>query len=250
MSQPVLLEELRREIAALGPLPRHVAIIMDGNGRWARGRGRPRIFGHQAGRKSVRECVEGCRELGVEVLTLYTFSQENWHRPKAEIHALMAFLEATLKEERAELKKHGIRLGAIGRLTDLPPPVRKALDETIEELSDGSGMLLNLALSYGGRAEIVDAAREIAREVSAGTLAPETLDEATFARHLYTADLPDPDLLIRTSGELRVSNFLLWQLAYAEIYFTELYWPDFDKEQLFKAVREYQRRDRRFGRVQ
>ena len=249
MNQKALLEELRREIAELGSLPRHVAIIMDGNGRWASDRGRPRIFGHQAGRKSVRECVEGCRELGVEVLTLYTFSQENWHRPKAEVQALMAFLEGTLREEREELKKFGIRLGAIGRLADLPGPVRAALDETIAYLADGRKMLLNLALSYGGRAEIVDAARAAAGAVASGTLTPEALDEAAFARYLYTADLPDPDLLIRTSGELRVSNFLLWQLAYAEIYFTDLYWPDFDQEQLFKAVREYQRRDRRFGRV-
>jgi undecaprenyl diphosphate synthase len=242
-------DELRREIAAAGSVPRHVAVIMDGNGRWARERGQPRIFGHRAGRKSVREAVEGCRELGVEILTLYTFSMENWGRPAAEIGALMGFLEATLREEREELKKNGIRMGVIGRVQDLPDAVRAALAETIEFLAGGPGMLLNLALSYGGRTEIVDAARAVAEAVRAGRLDPAALDEAAFARHLYTADLPDPDLLIRTSGELRLSNFLLWQLAYAEIWVTDLYWPDFRKEHLFQAVRDFQRRERRFGRV-
>ena len=244
-----VLEELRKELIAAGPIPRHVAIIMDGNGRWAKQRGQPRIVGHQAGRKPVREVVEGCRELGIEVLTLYTFSVENWQRPQAEIKALMAFLEATLREEKAELKKNGIRLGVVGRPQDLPLPVRKALDDTIEELSGGRGMLLNLALSYGGRTEIVDAARAIAEEALNGTLDPARLDEAGFSRHLYTAGIPDPDLLIRTSGELRLSNFLLWQLAYAEIWVTELFWPDFRKEHLFLAVRDFQGRDRRYGKV-
>lgn len=230
-------------------VPRHVAVIMDGNGRWARDRGQPRIFGHQAGRKPVREVVEGCRELGIEALTLYTFSVENWQRPAAEVMALMAFLEATLREEKAELKKNGIRLGVIGRPQDLPAPVRKALDETIAELAGGGGMLLNLALSYGGRTEIVDAARAIAEDAAAGKLDPALLSEAAFAGRLYTAGIPDPDLLIRTSGEMRLSNFLLWQLAYAEIWVTELYWPDFGKEHLFLAVRDFQRRDRRFGKV-
>jgi undecaprenyl diphosphate synthase len=243
------LDELRRDIRAAGAGPRHVAVIMDGNGRWAQERGQPRIFGHRAGRKSVREVVEGCRELGVSILTLYTFSVENWQRPEAEIKALMGFLEATLREEKAELKKNGIRLGVIGRTKDLPAPVRKALDDTIAELSGGKDMLLNLALSYGGRTEIVDAARELAVEAAAGRLDPDAIDEAAFARRLYTADLPDPDLLIRTSGEMRLSNFLLWQLAYAEIWVTDLYWPDFRKEHLFTAVRDFQRRERRFGRV-
>jgi undecaprenyl diphosphate synthase len=243
------LDELRRDIRAAGACPRHVAVIMDGNGRWAQERGQPRIFGHRAGRKSVREVVEGCRELNVSILTLYTFSVENWQRPEAEIKALMGFLEATLRDEKAELKKNGIRLGVIGRTQDLPAPVRKALDDTIDELSGGTGMLLNLALSYGGRTEIVDAARDLAEEAAAGRLDPATIDEAAFARRLYTGTLPDPDLLIRTSGEMRLSNFLLWQLAYAEIWVTDLYWPDFRKEHLFTAVRDFQRRERRFGRV-
>jgi len=242
-------EALREELKATGPIPRHVAIIMDGNGRWARERGQPRVFGHQAGRKPVREVVEGCRELGIDTLTLYTFSVENWQRPEAEVKALMAFLEATLREEKAELKKNGIRLGVIGRPQDLPAPVQKTLNDTIDDLAGGRGMLLNLALSYGGRTEIVDAARRVAEEAVAGQLDPAALDEAAFARRLYTADIPDPDLLIRTSGELRLSNFLLWQLAYAEIWVTELFWPDFRKEHLFLAVRDFQKRDRRFGKV-
>lgn len=243
------IDELRRDIREAGAVPRHVAVIMDGNGRWAQERGQPRIFGHRAGRKPVRDVVEGCRELGISILTLYTFSVENWQRPEAEIRALMGFLEATLRDEKAELKKNGIRLGVIGRTQDLPAPVRDALDDTIAELSGGGDMLLNLALSYGGRTEIVDAARALADEAAAGRLDPATIDEAAFARRLYTANLPDPDLLIRTSGEMRLSNFLLWQLAYAEIWVTDLYWPDFRKEHLFTAVRDFQRRERRFGRV-
>jgi undecaprenyl diphosphate synthase len=242
-------DELRREIASLGQVPRHVAIIMDGNGRWARERGRPRIFGHQSGRKSVRECVEGARELGIEILTLYTFSMENWQRPAAEIKALMSFLEATLREERNELKENGVSLGVIGRVQDLPPAVRTALHETIDYLKGGTKLLLNLAISYGGRTEIVDAARDLAQKCRSGEIDPERIDEAEFARHLYTGGMPDPDLLIRTSGEMRLSNFLLWQLAYSEIWVTDLYWPDFRKEHLFQAVRDYLGRDRRFGRV-
>ncbi len=246
---PSKTDALKREIAGLGAVPRHVAIIMDGNGRWAQERNRPRIFGHKAGRTSVRECVEGCRELGVEILTLYTFSVENWQRPEAEIRALMGFLEATLKEERDELKENRVRLGVIGRTQDLPAPVQDALNATIDFLKDGDKLLLNLALSYGGRTEIVDAARALAREAAEGKLDPAALDEAEFARRLYTASMVDPDLLIRTSGEMRLSNFLLWQLAYSEIWVTELYWPDFRKEHLFQAVRDFQLRDRRFGRV-
>jgi undecaprenyl diphosphate synthase len=242
-------DELKKEIASLGEVPRHVAIIMDGNGRWASERGRPRIFGHKAGRKSVRECVEGCRELSIETLTLYTFSMENWQRPAAEIKALMGFLEATLKEERAELRENGVRLGVIGRIQDLPVSVRGALDETIDYLKGGTRLLLNLAISYGGRTEIVDAARKLAEECRAGELDPAAIDEAMLSRNLYTAGLPDPDLLIRTSGEMRLSNFLLWQMAYSEIWVTDLYWPDFRKEHLFQAVRDYLGRDRRFGRV-
>jgi undecaprenyl diphosphate synthase len=237
------------EIKAVGNLPRHIAIIMDGNGRWARRRGMPRIQGHRAGRKAVREAVEGCVELGVEVLTLYTFSVENWSRPEREVSALMLFLRQTLKEEREELRKNDVRLGVIGRVSDLPEGVRKALHETIDRLKEGKGLLLNLALSYGGRAEIVDAVRKIVAGARLAQTKPEEIDEKFIERRLYTAGIPDPDLLIRTSGEMRVSNFLLWQLAYSEMWVTETLWPDFRKKHLFEAVRNYQKRQRRFGRI-
>ncbi len=232
-----------------GSVPRHVAVIMDGNGRWARRRGLPRIHGHRAGRRAVREAVEGCAELGVEVLTLYTFSVENWSRPRAEVAALMRFLEQTLREERAELKKNNVRLRVIGRLADLPDRVQATLAETIDFLKGGSGLLLNLAISYGGRAEIVDAVNSILVETRERGGRPRDVDEKLFEGYLYTAGLPDPDLLIRTSGELRISNFLLWQLAYSEIWVTETLWPDFRKKHLLQAVSDFQRRDRRFGKV-
>jgi undecaprenyl diphosphate synthase len=238
-------EKIRRE----GSVPRHVAIIMDGNGRWARRRGLPRINGHRAGRRAVREAVEGCVELKVEVLTLYTFSVENWSRPRAEVAALMRFLEQTLREERAELRQSGVRLGAIGRLGDLPERVQNTLVETVEFLKGGSELLLNLAVSYGGRAEIVDAVKRIVAEAPEQTGRPREVDEKYVESHLYTAGLPDPDLLIRTGGELRISNFLLWQLAYSEIWVTDTLWPDFRKKHLFEAVGDYQKRDRRFGKV-
>jgi undecaprenyl diphosphate synthase len=238
-------ERIRRE----GTVPRHVAIIMDGNGRWAKRRGLPRINGHRAGRRAVREAVEGCVELKVEVLTLYTFSVENWSRPRAEVAALMRFLEQTLREEREELRENGVRLGAIGRLGDLPKRVQSTLAETIEFLKGGRGLLLNLAISYGGRAEIADAVTRILAEATDLPERPRVIDEKYVGSHLYTAGLPDPDLLIRTSGELRISNFLLWQLAYSEIWVTDTLWPDFRKKHLFEAVRDYQKRDRRFGKV-
>lgn len=237
------------EIKASGNLPRHIAVIMDGNGRWAKKRGLPRIEGHRAGRKAVREAVEGCVELGVQVLTLYTFSVENWSRPEREVSALMLFLRQTLKQEREELRKNDVRLGVIGRVSDLPKAVRKVLDETIDDLKESKGLLLNLALSYGGRAEIVDAVRKIAADARLAQTKPEEIDEKFIERRLYTAGIPDPDLLIRTSGEMRVSNFLLWQLAYSEIWVTETLWPDFRKKHLFEAVRNYQKRQRRFGRI-
>ncbi|KPJ59904.1 MAG: hypothetical protein AMJ46_09020 [Latescibacteria bacterium DG_63] len=240
-----LLEDVKRA----GNLPGHVAIIMDGNGRWAKRRGLPRIQGHRAGRKAVREVVEGCVELGIKVLSLYTFSVENWNRPQREVSALMRFLERTLCEEREELKRNNVALGVIGRVADLPESVRKTLDETIRFLEGGSALLLNLALSYGGRAEIVDAVRKISTDTSGRRVKPEEVDERLFERYLYTAGLPDPDLLIRTSGELRISNFLLWQLAYAEIWVTATLWPDFRKRHLFQAVRDFQTRQRRFGRI-
>jgi undecaprenyl diphosphate synthase len=222
---------------------------MDGNGRWARRRGLARLAGHKAGRRPVREVVEGARALGIEVVTLYTFSIENWNRPRAEVTALMRFLEETLREERDELRKNGVRLAAIGRPHDLPANVQEELRTTIDHLAGGTQLLVNLALSYGGRAEIVDAARGLARRVARGELAPDDIDDAAVESELYTAGLPHPDLLIRTSGELRISNFLLWQLAYAEIYVTDVLWPDFDREAFYQAILDYQTRERRFGRV-
>jgi undecaprenyl diphosphate synthase len=223
-----------------------VAIIMDGNGRWAKARGVPRLMGHRAGRESVREAVKGCVALGVEVLTLYTFSVENWNRPKREVDALMTILRHTLREEREELKGQNVRLQVIGRLEDLPAPVRESIDETREALTSCTGMRLILALSYSGRSELVDAIRDMVRD---GAPSPEQVDEAYVASHLATAGLPDPDLLIRTSGEMRLSNFMLWQLAYTELWITDTLWPEFRRRHLYQAVAEYQGRDRRFGRV-
>ncbi|MBI5835860.1 MAG: isoprenyl transferase [Candidatus Eisenbacteria bacterium] len=230
-------------------LPRHIAIIMDGSGRWARRRALPRLAGHRAGRASVRAAVEGCIELGVEVLTLYTFSVENWNRPRTEVGGLMKFLQRTLREEREELKRNGVRLAVIGQRDALPADARQAVDETVEYLSGGQRLLLVLALSYGGRQEIVNAARQLARRVKQGALRPEDIDEELFSGELWTQGLQDPDLLIRTSGEMRVSNFLLWQIAYAEMWVTPVLWPDFRARHLYEAVADYLKRERRFGRV-
>ncbi|MCC6348020.1 MAG: isoprenyl transferase [Candidatus Eisenbacteria bacterium] len=232
-----------------GNLPRHVAIIMDGNGRWARARGVPRLMGHRAGRESVREVVRGCAALGIEVLTLYTFSVENWQRPPREVAALMTILRQTLKAERRELRERNVRLQVIGRVHDLPAPVREEIARTQEHLASNTGMLLNLALSYSGRAEIVDGVRRLLADARSHRLEPAKVDAELFGSYLYTAGLPDPDLLIRTSGEMRISNFLLWQLAYTELWITETLWPDFRRRHLFEAVAEYQTRDRRFGRT-
>jgi undecaprenyl diphosphate synthase len=239
----------REMILERGNLPRHIAIIMDGNGRWATRQGLPRIAGHHAGRKAVREAVEACADLGVGYLTLYTFSIENWNRPKREVAALMTFLGQVLREDVEELNRNHVRLGALGRIDDLPSPVRKELDRAIAKLDGNTGLCLNLALSYGGRAEIVDAVRKIAEEVREGKLSPDQIDEERFSRYLYTVGTPSPDLLIRTSGEMRLSNFLLWQLAYSEIYVTDTLWPDFRRQHLEEAIIAYQGRDRRFGRV-
>ncbi len=241
--------QLKQDILLGEDVPRHIAVIMDGNGRWARSRNRPRVFGHLSGRHAVRETVMGCRELGVQVLTLYTFSVENWQRPPAEVSSLMRILQQTLREQRDEMRENGIRLQVVGRMEDLPRAVQNTLAETMDFLGGGRDMLLNLALSYGGRTELTEAARAIAREVRAGTMDPEQVDEAAIAARLYTAGMPDPDLLIRTSGEVRISNFLLWQVAYSEIWVTPVLWPDFRKEHLFRAVLDYQHRERRFGRV-
>jgi undecaprenyl diphosphate synthase len=236
------------ELKARGNLPRHVAVIMDGNGRWAKARGVPRLFGHRAGRESVREIVRGCAAAGIEVLTLYTFSTENWSRPVREVSALMSLLRESLRAEVAELEANNVRLQVIGRLDDLPAAVRRAVDETEARLSRCTGMLLNLAISYSGRAELVDALRRMLAGEGRRRLRPEDVDEELVASYLYTAGLPDPDLLIRTSGEQRLSNFMLWQLAYTELWITETLWPDFRRRHLVQALAEYQRRDRRFGR--
>jgi undecaprenyl diphosphate synthase len=231
-------------LIARGNIPRHVAIIMDGNGRWAKARGVPRLMGHRAGRESVREAVKGCSSLGVEVLTLYTFSIENWQRPATEVAALMTILRQTLRAERKELRENNVRLGVIGRPTDLPKPVRDEIAETQEYLQACTGMQLNLALSYSGRAELVDAVRRLVDD----SIESSHVNAELLASYLYTAGLPDPDLLIRTSGEMRLSNFMLWQLAYTELWITETLWPDFRRRHLFQAVADFQGRERRFGR--
>jgi undecaprenyl diphosphate synthase len=222
---------------------------MDGNGRWAKRRGVPRLMGHRAGRESVREAVKGCVALGVEVLTLYTFSIENWRRPRREVQALMGILRQTLKAERAELKANNVRLQVIGRTDDLPPPVIAAIDEAQRDLADSTGLLLLLALSYSGRAEMVDALRRVLADAKAGGIRPADVDEEFVSSYLYTAGLPDPDLLIRTSGEMRLSNFMLWQMAYTELWITETLWPDFRRRHLYQAIADYQGRERRFGRL-
>ena len=237
------------ELIERGNIPRHIAIIMDGNGRWAKARGVPRLMGHRAGRESVREAVRGCSALGVEVLTLYTFSIENWQRPAREVSALMTILRQTLRAERKELRANNVRLQVIGRPADLPLAVRKEIAETQAYLADCSGMQLNLALSYSGRAELVDAVRQVLRDARALSIDPERVDDELLASYLYTAGLPDPDLLIRTSGEMRLSNFMLWQLAYTEMWITDTLWPDFRRRHLYEAVRDFQARERRFGRV-
>jgi undecaprenyl diphosphate synthase len=228
-------------------IPRHVAIIMDGNGRWAERRGLDRIEGHRAGIESVRAVVRAAHELGVRQLTLYAFSTENWSRPRLEVDALMALLEHYLEAELAEVHRNGIRVRAIGRLERLPDSVRARLDRAIAHTRCNREMDLVFALSYGGRTEIVDAARRLAREVEQGKLDPEQIDEKVFAAYLYAPDLPDPDLLIRTGGESRLSNFLLWQIAYAEVHVTDVMWPDFRKSDLVQAILAFQARERRYG---
>jgi len=227
----------------LARLPRHVAVIMDGNGRWARKRRLPRIAGHRAGIASVRELVETCARLEVPVLTVYAFSKENWKRPKSEVDFLMDLLRDYMRKELDELCANNIRVQVVGRLHELPDVVQEVLRKAVAATAGNTGLIFNIALSYGGRAEIVDACRELIRS---GTR-PEDLDEDTFARHLYTGGQPDPDLVIRTGGEMRVSNFLLWQIAYAELVMTDALWPDFRKRDLFLALQEFQRRERRFG---
>jgi undecaprenyl diphosphate synthase len=241
--------DLLQAIKVGGRLPAHVAVIMDGNGRWARGRGLPRFRGHSAGIKSVRDTIEGAIEAGIDILTLFTFSQENWRRPAAEVDALMKLLRRFAKQERDELKRQGVEVHVLGDLDRLAPAPRRAVDEIERHTAGGRTLRLNLMISYGGRAEITRAARRLAERVERGELHPAEIDENLFAAELFTWDLPDPDLLIRTSGEQRISNFLLWQLAYTELFVTPVLWPDFRREHLFEAIYDYQKRERRFGRV-
>lgn len=228
-------------------LPRHVAVIMDGNGRWARNRGLPRVEGHRRGIRSVRAVVECAREIGISYLTLYAFSLENWGRPRSEVTTLMALLRKYLVQELPELAKHGIRLNVIGEIGHLPPRVLDVIDRTLAATDQNRSMTLTLALSYAGRNEIVRAARKLAAEAAAGKIAPDSITDGDFAERLDTFGIPDPDLVIRTSGEVRVSNFLLWQAAYAEFVFTDVLWPDFGKPEFLAALEEYSRRNRRFG---
>ena len=237
------------ELKERGNLPRHVAIIMDGNGRWAQARGVPRLMGHRAGLGSVREAVRGCVALGIEVLTLYTFSTENWKRPRREVQALMGILRQSLKRERRELRENNVRLQVIGKAEDLPAAVRETIEDTQRHLESCTGLLLNLALSYSGRVEIVEAVRRLLLDQRTHPVPARQVDESLLASYLYTAGLPDPDLLIRTSGEMRISNFMLWQLAYTELWITPTLWPDFQRRHLYQAVADYQGRERRFGRV-
>ncbi|MFQ5679457.1 MAG: isoprenyl transferase [Gemmatimonadota bacterium] len=241
----LLLERLRGS----GEVPRHVAVIMDGNGRWASDRGLPRWEGHRAGMQAVREVIEGSVQAGIQHLTLYAFSRENWERPQVEVEALMELLHEYVEREKEELCEAGVRVQVFGELDRLPPSVREAIDQLEHATEAGDVLQLHLAISYGSRSEIVRAARHLARQCVAGTLVPEEVDTAHFSAALYTARWPDPDLLIRTSGEHRVSNFLLWQIAYAEMYVTPILWPDFSRRHLFEALLDYQHRDRRFGRV-
>jgi undecaprenyl diphosphate synthase len=242
-------DDLLQRVRVHGVVPAHIAIIMDGNGRWAAGRALPRPLGHHAGMGSVREVVEGCLEAGVSVLTLFAFSQENWQRPAGEIEALMSLLEEYIAREMSELRAQGVAVRILGDVDRLTGGARRAVDRIVAETGGGSKLALNLCISYGSRAEIVRAARLLAEDAAAGRLDPAEIDEEALGRRLYTADWPDPDLLIRTSGEMRISNFLLWQLAYAELYVTPVLWPDFTRRHLFEAILEFQRRDRRFGRV-
>lgn len=230
-------------------LPRHLAVIMDGNGRWAKQRMLQRIVGHQKGVETVRVIVEECSRLGIGYLTLFAFSAENWHRPKTEVRALMALLKKYIRSEVPRMMHNNIRFAVIGNRDELPPGVNCEIDEAIDKTKANTGMQLTLALSYGSRQEIFRAVARVAADAAAGTVDLQTLDENTFSRYLFTDGIPDPDLLIRTSGEMRISNFLLWQLAYAELYFTDVNWPEFDSSELHKALMDYQERERRFGQT-
>lgn len=230
-------------------LPQHIAIIMDGNGRWAKKRNLPRTAGHEAGVDAVREVVRAAAEIDVKYLTLYTFSVENWSRPREEVTALMRLLTRTTRGEVDELNKNNVKLITTGRVDELSISRRKALSVAMQKTRNNTGLILNLALNYGGRSEIIDAVKDIAKAVSSKQIKPDEIDEALFSNYLYTAGLPDPDFLIRTSGEMRISNFLIWQTSYTELYVTSVLWPDFGRKELFRAIINYQKRERRFGKV-
>jgi undecaprenyl diphosphate synthase len=231
-------------------LPRHIAIIMDGNGRWAEKRSLNRIAGHRTGIKKAKEVIRSCREIGIEVLTLFAFSTENWKRPQREIKALMALLKRFLRAEGKDLIENNIRLNTIGNIVDLPKDVSQVLQEVMKKTKRNTGMVLNAALSYSGRDEIIQAVKKIIGHVQQGEMTTKQINEEVFSQYLFTSGLPDPDLLIRTSGELRISNFLLWQMAYTEIYVTDILWPDFNKNNLIDAIADYQKRERRYGLTQ
>ncbi|WP_247656567.1 isoprenyl transferase [Maribacter sp. MMG018] len=230
-------------------LPRHMAIIMDGNGRWAKQRGKMRVFGHENGVKTVRSTVENCVKIGIEYLTLYTFSTENWNRPKYEVETLMRLLVSSLRKELKTFNKNNIKLNTIGNISALPDRARKELVEVMRKTEENTGMTLTLALSYGAREELQSAVKSIAIKVKNNIISPENIDETIINNHLYTQNLPDVDLLVRTSGEHRISNFLLWQIAYAELYFIDVFWPDFNEHHLVEAIKNYQNRERRFGKT-
>jgi undecaprenyl diphosphate synthase len=242
-------DELLAGVRRQGNVPRHIAIIMDGNGRWARGRHMPRVFGHRSGMTSVREVIEGSVEAGIEFLSLFAFSRENWERPANEVEALMELLVEYVGREAEELTAKGVQVRVLGDLSRLTPAASAAVADVMRRTAGNRRLVLNLFISYGARDEIVRAVRALAHEAAAGRLDPASITEAMVSARLYTADCPDPDLLIRTSGEQRISNFLLWQVAYAELYITTVLWPDFTRAELFAAIAEFQRRDRRYGRV-
>lgn len=242
-------KKLQSILAEQGEIPEHIAIIMDGNGRWAKSRGNIRSYGHKAGVDSVRDITEACAQIGVKYLTLYAFSTENWGRPKMEVNALMRLLARSLRKEAENLNKNNIKLETIGQIDRFPQKCRQELNEAIELTKDNDRLNLCLALSYSGRWDITEAVKKLAHRVQEGEVDPEDINDDVISAHLSTADIPDPELIIRTSGEYRLSNFLLWQLAYSELYITETYWPDFRRDELYKSIQSFQERDRRFGKL-
>jgi undecaprenyl diphosphate synthase len=246
--KPSLLQELPRDLDK-NRLPQHVAVIMDGNGRWAKSRGLPRIIGHQRGVDALKDLLRCCRDWGIPALTAYAFSTENWGRPLEEVEFLMTLFERVLRRELEEMMQENVKIRFIGNLSALPESLRQEIDKSQEKTSSNSGIQFTVATNYGGRQEILQACQAIARQVQQGLVSPEAIDESLFEKYLYTAGIPNPDLLIRSSGEMRISNFLLWQMAYAEIYVTDTLWPDFDRVQFHQALQDYQGRHRRFGKL-